>query len=152
MIYDGRREGADPCFAGENTLIPMTHIHRYPQVLRHSSLSQTNFDLTAAPECVRLSRSVWFNLRYQKLVALVLTLPACVPGAPAGRHTILPWTKKKDLESTSRRNTEQNLSCLPPLRWLPRQNNNFLASQASKSAAKRILSVPSAVRQSQSRS
>ena len=44
----------------------------------------------------------------------MLTLPACVPGAPAGRHTILPWTKKKHLESTSRRNTEQKLSSLPP--------------------------------------
>ena len=88
MIYDGRREGADPCFAGENTLIPMTHIHRYPQVLRHSSLLQTNFDLTAAPECVRLSRSVWFNLRCHSTLCLHCRSACQVPrrGAPRSSH------------------------------------------------------------------
>lgn len=119
MIYDGRREGADPCFAGENTLIPMTHIHRYPQVLRHSSLSQTNFDLTAAPECVRLSRSVWFNLRCHSTLCLHCQSARCPDGAP---HDPPMDKKERSREHFApQHRAESLLSPSPPLVAAPEQ-------------------------------
>ena len=89
LIYDGRRKGAaNPYFhaGGKYThSCPSTYTRRFCTIHR--------------PHRLILIRRLEEGLRVSGLIFVTI---ASLPGASAGRHTILSWTKKKDLESTSR--------------------------------------------------